>query len=967
MSSRQLAVISVLFAALAVSASASDLDEFKVKRRGPFAFAEKPAVTRKGDAVTIRFTSKGFCDATVAVEDAEGKIVRHLANGVLGENAPPPFQKGSLKQTLIWDGKDDAGHYIDDKDALSVRVSLGLRPRFERTLFWTPKKRHSGRPPILCATPEGVYVYDTGASIDHVRLFDHRGDYVRTVYPFPAGKIDQVKGLYRHRFPQDGKTLALKCNFLQTTMLTSGDNCSPVTYKPTSRTFESVVSKYPCHFGMSGRAATGMAVHKGKVALAYWRLNRFATDGSSSGLPVYGPKTGFPARLRSLHSFRGGTFDIGPRSLAFSPDGTWLYLAGYYWAQPWNNDGLHGVVRMPLAGDKPPTLFAGSMKQRDSGTDDRHFSYASAVACDRKGRVYVSDHMNDRIQVYSPQGKLLKTLRTSKPAQIAIHAQTGDIWVFSWMIGNDRLVRENGALYQKTRARIVIPAKVTHYGPLENPKQHAAYPLPVSGYNAAVRSSYGTVANGSQFRVALDSWTDPPTIWLVPGGGRGIQLLRVDGERLRVVRDFGDEVSKNRLASQAAAPIRQRLYANPATGMLYSTSGTSFNDVTRIDPKSGRIKPVALPFNSEEMAFDQAGRAYLRSMSYVTRYDARNWRELPWDYGEQRRRLSFSSLSGARAAAGISALPVFEGINWHMGGMHVSPKGHLAVACYVQDIEMRTRGAGSALQEGKSYTPRIYPGRVIGHKRALIHVWDRHGKPLIEDAVPGLPELYGVGIDNDDGIYVLSSGTRVLNGKRYYNDMTGTLMKFRPRRAKILAVDKAAPVPLRSGSRPKRPVDVTSAMQGRGWVEGEEWMYGGIGHFGKNRGVGCSCYNARFALDDFGRSFAPELDRYSVAVLDTNGNLILRVGRYGNVDDGRPSGSPSKNARKRSSGSTPGGPPNPQSIGGDQVALFHGAYVATHTDRRLFIADPGNARIVSVGLGYHATETIPLKNVPEGK
>jgi phosphoribosylformylglycinamidine synthase len=55
-----------------------------------------------------------------------------------------------------------------------------------------------------------------------------------------------------------------------------------------------------------------------------------------------------------------------------------------------------------------------------------------------------------------------------------------------------------------------------------------------------------------------------------------------------------------------------------------------------------------------------------------------------------------------------------------------------------------------------------------------------------------------------------------------------------------------------------------------------------------------------------------------------------------------------------------GGPGNPRSIGGDEVALFHAAYVGTHTDRRLFIADGGNQRIVSVKLGYHAEEHVPL-------
>ena len=40
--------------------------------------------------------------------------------------------------------------------------------------------------------------------------------------------------------------------------------------------------------------------------------------------------------------------------------------------------------------------------------------------------------------------------------------------------------------------------------------------------------------------------------------------------------------------------------------------------------------------------------------------------------------------------------------------------------------------------------------------------------------------------------------------------------------------------------------------------------------------------------------------------------------------------------------------------GGEQQAL----YLATQTDRRVFVADPGNDRIISVKLGYHATEKV---------
>jgi hypothetical protein len=132
-------------------------------------------------------------------------------------------------------------------------------------------------------------------------------------------------------------------------------------------------------------------------------------------------------------------------------------------------------------------------------------------------------------------------------------------------------------------------------------------------------------------------------------------------------------------------------------------------------------------------------------------------------------------------------------------------------------------------------------------------------------------------------------------------------------------------------------------------------MYGGVGYCGFNTaraGGGCDCWHSRFAADYFNRSFAPEIGHYSIAVLDATGNLIRRIGNYGNADDGRPLTRDTQHSGLRS-------------IGGDEVALVHAAYVAIHTDRRLFIADAGNSRIVSVRLGYYATEKVPLKDVPD--
>ncbi|MFO7899960.1 MAG: hypothetical protein R6V58_12980, partial [Planctomycetota bacterium] len=75
---------------------------------------------------------------------------------------------------------------------------------------------------------------------------------------------------------------------------------------------------------------------------------------------------------------------------------------------------------------------------------------------------------------------------------------------------------------------------------------------------------------------------------------------------------------------------------------------------------------------------------------------------------------------------------------------------------------------------------------------------------------------------------------------------------------------------------------------------------------------------------------------------------MLRIGTYGNVDDGMPL-------------IKEGGPPAPRSIGGDEVAIMHGQMLNGQSDRRLFIGDLGNACVHSVKLGYHTTETVPLR------
>ncbi|MCX7590399.1 MAG: hypothetical protein N2255_02100 [Kiritimatiellae bacterium] len=48
----------------------------------------------------------------------------------------------------------------------------------------------------------------------------------------------------------------------------------------------------------------------------------------------------------------------------------------------------------------------------------------------------------------------------------------------------------------------------------------------------------------------------------------------------------------------------------------------------------------------------------------------------------------------------------------------------------------------------------------------------------------------------------------------------------------------------------------------------------------------------------------------------------------------------------------------------DGICVFHPLNVAVETDRRLFVADPGNAVILSVVLEYRAVERISFGVIP---
>lgn len=907
---------------------AEDTNEFKVKRELDFNFQLKPTIEKNGEGYYISFEAKSFCDVTIVIEDENtGKIVRHLISGVLGSNAPEPLIKNSKTQKIYFDGKNDAGEYLKNFAVAKVRVSLGLSPLYEKSLFDIPKRRHGKERQLMSSIEEGVVVYDGGNNMDFVKVFNHAGEYVRTFYPFPSDKIKDVKGLKWLDSPDGNGKFPVKTNFLQTSFLETGSN-----FASAGRISSNAGT---AHYGMYGKAASFFSANKSSFVLGMGYVARIGIDGSSGGVDLMGPLVGYQPQK--------GFKDIvvQPNSAAISPSNKKVYFTAYHvckYGEASNKivtnigwSSFHHVYEMNLDSNEPPKIFLGDPEK--SGNDEKSFNLPVNVFVDENDRVYVCDYLNNRIQIFDQDKKLLKTVSIKNPAYVSVLPKSKDVVVISHLITNNE--------WQSSKTPIPpVPSLFYNLGKFDSITVGKSIPLPVE-YEVKMA---GYIYDGSGFELGLcvTDGSGDIRLWASrekvhnfnkTGGNKmqqNIKIWQLKDSKFELYKDFEAEIEKEISLVRIPFYSRQRLQVNPMTGDLFCTTpftgfdGKSFKDLYRIKPETGKISIMELPFDAEDFCFDHNGFLYLKSQDVIGRYNIELMKEVPWDYGIETK-ASTSASSDRKVGDLLSGVKAPTSAMWHQGGIYVGLNGNIAVSGpYTPNNDIVD-----------NYKPDFYPGRPgLSKMHNLIHIYDKFGKIVKLDAVPGLKDNYGIGLDQKNNIYMMNGSPRVIEGKRYPNRWTGTVMKFPISGGKLLYKgDGGLPIPLPVAQEPKRSLDLESL-----WVENASWFFGGVGFMGKNSGNGCACWNSRMAFDYLNRTFAPELERYSVAVLDSNGNLITRIGKYGNRDSM--------------------GPKSLKPVGGDEVAMEHGAYLAAQTDKFLYISDIGNDRIISVKLSYSASETI---------
>ncbi|MFC1671699.1 hypothetical protein ACFL01_01055 [Planctomycetota bacterium] len=942
-------------------------DRHCTERENVFEFAKKPSVRLVAkDKYEIVFATKGYCDVTAGIIDEKGVVVRHLASGVLGKNAPTPFQKDSLEQKIYWNGKDDLDVYVKEPEKLRVQVRLGLKPVFHKLPANSDARNLPGDVIGLTANEEGVYVFSYGKEFGHthLRTFDHDGEYVASLAPPPSNlpekrlhgrtSIEYESGKRAHHGPVIVADMGYAGNTLP------GWNSA------------AVIDMQPVVVGKRILYCEGKR-HTFDRAPTPARLFYVYTDGSTD--------------LKGMAGREFITMNVGitnPR-LAASPDGKRLYFLGV--AGQGGNTPV--VLTCATDGDEPAKPFVGVQGKRahefNPGSDEKSLNNPVALDCDPKGRVYVADQLNNRIQVFSPEGKLLKTIPVHKPRQVCIHKKTGAIYV-------QHVDRVGGLSVER----------LSRFGTFDAPKQ-------------------GYFFDGALCSImTLDSWAPKPRIWIAGGGydqqtrrnlkgpnhRKSVMVWEDDGKSFRKVVDFDEEVKKaagdQYIGRWSGGSQCDHVACDPTREELYFR--TFRKNPWVFDLPTGKLlRQVRMHGQVNDIAFDKRGYMHVHFdpgffLPGVVRLDpgrpikdprAPSYPEVPYDYGVE---------GGPKWFRFLGMLPVKDqpGAKYFQDGLGVNMAGNVAVQSYLyyipkmedESYKLARQGAtlqrpthsahadGTIVSKGKwydgdphgAYLRRIAEKQKRGEEVYFIKrrpgiplaggtVWtfDRTGEIQKEPTVIAGGTMRGVQIDEDNAVYFVNLRGKMNDGKPFLHNrgsnigasepieksnrtpVTGTLLKTKGKRARLLL--KKAVVPM--DPPPTRPTDLVPwgpfgfASKGgaEAWTDGVEWMYSGITPAVPS---GCTCPNTRFHLDWYKRTYVPEAYRHAIGILDTNGNLIMHVGRYGNLDD----------VLAMKPGATNIGMTLPRYISG--------------TDNYLAFNDWGE-RLVVLKLDYHAEETVPIK------
>jgi len=810
---------------LAVAISLASVAVPAAEAPPPPAFTRKPTATREGDRVRIEFAVSRQTDVAVTIEDAQGRVVRHLAAGLLGQNPPAPLKPNSLAQSLVWDGQPTSG------GPLRVRVKLGLKPEFESFLLFDP----DATPEVCCLAigPKGqvyAFYHDPTANGNQggvkVKVLDRQGRHLRQIVPFAADlPYERVKATGAFQDP-DG-ALVPHCH-----------NWHSLSFYP-----DTVLARGRSMSDFSQPAVDA----NGRV---YWiifggRLCAVDADGSIPYETFLGPPM-----------FPDSPYPMGMPALALSGDGKHLYAAGIVSsADSWGikSAPIPCVFRISLA-TRQAEVFAG--KRDESGKAGLLFTRPRGVAV-AGGLLYVADPGANRIAVIREADRaLVGEMKVVLPHIVQVHPKTGAVYVVSYV------PEEKPSADGKCRIR---DANLLKFASYKADKPSYQMPLPRTGLSP----------NDGTHRVALDSTSEPPLLW-----APGLPYART-GRRLACYRDTGTALEPVELPEPKApwGDGPRDLLLDRARGELYvKVQGEQWHQFRESTGEHLRLVRFPKNFGGPYMGSSGAQLGVDSAGDYIThcwgekaglmRW-SRDLKPLPWDgLGTHRSdwggMMTFQLNYMAIRNDEIYVIKPVEGPH------------HLDV--YDKALRHKRRVVWNVR---RGSCPRVDAQGNI-YITAPIRPPDRDFPEFFDGKLEKLPDYFRrIGEGHYWYAYMHASivkfppqgGAFIWEEKgRDKNDLTGlpNAVKAKPR-AKFQY--------FRDGHYPHSPCE----------VQGAEWVRFGYSPYSETYGAGtpvCMCEGTGFDVDPFGRVFFPNLCQFRIEVVDANNNLITTFGKYGNQDSG---------------------------------------------------------------------------------
>ena len=859
---------------------------------GEVAFTAGPAASRSDGKAKVAFAVSAPTDVEVAILDAKGTVIRHLVAGVLGPNAPAPLKRDSLDQGVLWDGLDDLGKPASG-GPFKARVAVGTTPKLDRILGWDGNTLPTNIVGLAVGAEGEVYVLLSESTYgrSEVRVLDRDGKYLRTIMPYPANvPAERAASIGQLDFGAERLPIVFNGH---------GHNLHP---------FTSGMKKQAMAFSPNGfllmASAVGTIVEHGPPR----HLLALAPEGGApKGMGFVGPK------IREAVGFLGGAGEGGAAwfdHLALSPDGEWTYLT--LSGQSYRFKQRHALFRLKWTDKELGPPFLGT---DDPGDDDPHFNDPQGIAVGPKGNLYVCDRGNNRVMVFSAEGRLLTKGAVPDPEQIAVHPTTGEIYVVSRKLGR--------------RVTETILRKFAPWSSGE-PKEIAR----IEG------KTFELIALDPPTSLRAGPAASPPKLWaaLNTGWGKPMSLVPVidRGDRLEVGANVNSPSGLAYPMFIAADAPHDRAYV------------TEFRNVQKaIDlraPRAGERSGTLSPFRpGNEAAVDRDGNVLLLTGYEVAleRYD-RDGKPLPF------------------AALGTHKLPLAgylsKGPNVGLRGHVVAPNGDIYVLrmgfytigqvdVFAPDGTLKREAvlarvvhgssglgvdAAGNLYLGSNLKPAEgspYPAWMDAKVPETGWVWWRKPRP-----VPWCYPYYNAYLYHWGGVFKFPPG--VPRAGERSGEFFGGFSSHEDQENK-----KAGVLP------PKPPEGTphykTGYLNADAWVKGALWRYPGYGPVptsGLNWGdPSCTCWTARLAVDDYGRVYAPDVFRFSVEMIDTNANPIARIGRYGNADSAGPDSKV----------------PEPE-------IPFAWPAFASVSGGRLYVSDPVNCRVVVVRFDHAAAQECAL-------